>query len=304
MAEPNAGPQNGPDGAQLGDPGNLVLDPADPLVNGGSSPYQFPSDGGQPAEPDPGQATEPAPGSSEPDLSPEYKPYSDIPWDQIPPESREGVLKGVKKMHGGMTRQQQEVAELRRRSQMLDELVNQPWVRQAWEAQQKGQTPGAQSAEPTPDLTEHLDSEAVKAIDSLVNQRLQMIDSKYNQEISSLRQQQLNAQVKTDLAELRELAQQKGWPSPDEKMQEMYTLLSNGEVKNLQTAYRQAIFDDLPDLVSKNVRTAQQQQIQRKAQTSIPPGNNSPSNLAPSEFDGPDAVAKALEQSIRELQAR
>ena len=149
-----------------------------------------------------------------------------IPWDQIPDNARQGVLEGVKKFHGGMTKGQQEAAKLRgqvgelsRKAELLDQLVAEPWVREAWEAHQKGQTVATKQPEPTVNLTEHLNANAAKAIESIIEREIGKRLGPISSQMTSINQEQANNRAKSELADLVKKATEQGLPDPYEKLE-------------------------------------------------------------------------------------
>jgi hypothetical protein len=254
------------------------------------------------------EVPEAATGLSEPkELSEEYKPYSMIPWDQIPEEQRPAVLDGVKKFHGGMTRGQQDTAKLRsqvveltRKAELLDQLVAEPWVREAWEAHQKGQSV-AKQPEPTVNLTEHLDQEAAKAIEQIIEKKLSERIGPLNSQLTNLNQEQANARAKMELADLVKKAGEKGWPDPYERLDVMAQVVAAGRAKTVEDAYRLATYDDVPDLVKEKTRKTLTEELQSKASKTVAATMGGAKNGAVATYSGRDAVLNAFRDTKREL---
>jgi hypothetical protein len=248
-------------------------------------------------------------GLSEPtrDLPEEFKPYSDLPWEQIPEDVRTEVLKGIKKFHGGMTkhqqeykRLQQELPELQERSAMLEKLVNEPWVREAYEAHQKGLKPN----EPQPSLTEQFDPEQATALERIIEQKVQERLNPVSSQLTSLQQQQLNAQTKGDLERLSAEAKAKGWPDPYDRMNDLYAQVTSGAARSVEEAYKLSVFDELPDLIRTQAQKATMTELQQKASQTVSPIASPGGTPSQQSFKGRNAVADALAASIKELAGR
>jgi len=240
------------------------------------------------------------------DLPEEYKPYSVIPWDQIPDDARESVLNGVKAFHGGLTKHQQELADLRKqfpelqkRSQILDQMISDPRFRAMWEQAQRPAPPPSPQ-ESGPNLTEHVGADAAKAIQDVVERLVSKRVEEVTGRLDSLRHDVTASKASQDLSALRVEAERNGWPSPDEKLTEMYNLVSSG-VPDVQTAYKLAVFNDLPKVVEHRTRESVLNELKKKADASVPPGNTPPGRPSPEQFSGRDATLRALKTSMREL---
>lgn len=240
------------------------------------------------------------------DLPEEYKPYSMIPWDQIPEEARETVLSGVKSFHGGLTKHQQELADLRKqfpelqkRSQILDQMISDPRFRAMWEQSQR---PPAATPPPDngPNLTEHVGAEAAKAIQEVVERLVSQRVGEVTGKLDVLRHDVTASRASQDLSALRVEAERNGWPSPDEKLTEMYNLVAGG-APDIQTAYKLAVFNDLPKVVETRTRESVLNELKKKAESSVPPGTTPHGRPSPEMFSGRDATLRALKTSMREL---
>ena len=251
---------------------------------------------------------EEAAGSSEPELGEEYKPYSMIPWDQIPDEQRPAVLEGVKKFHGGMTRGQQDVAKLRskiteltRDSELLHQLTNEPWVIDGWEAHKRGQTVQKKEPEPSVNLSEHLDKEAASAVESIIERKLNERIGPLNTQLVNLNQEQANARAKMDLAELVKKTTEKKFPDPYERLDVMSQIVAAGRAKTVEDAYKLATYDDLPELMKDTARKTLTEELQGKASRTVAATMGGPKNGVAAKYSGPEAVLNAFRDTKREL---
>jgi hypothetical protein len=252
-------------------------------------------------------APEAGEGSSfESQLPEELRPYSMIPWDRIPQEQWDSVLKGVKEFHGGMTKGQQELAqvrrklpELERRSQMLEKLVNEPWVREAWEAHQRGEKIGGPKKPESPPLGEHFDPDQAKTLEATISNAVERRFGELAVQLQSLQHQQTQTQAARDLEGLRVSAEKQGLPSPDTVLERMYSLVSSGQARDINSAYRLAIFEDLPSLMEQAKKTAING-LQKKASSA--PAPNLGINGTPGRelFVGKDSTLRALESAMSE----
>ena len=255
-----------------------------------------------------GTTPEEATGLSEPkELGEEYKPYSMIPWDQIPEEQRQSVLDGVKKFHGGMTRGQQDTAKLRaqvvelnRKAELLDQLVAEPWVREAWEAHQKGQSV-AKQPEPTVNLTEHLEPDVAKAVEAMIERKVSERIGPLNSQLTNLNQEQANARAKSELADLVKKTGDSGLPDPYEHLDVMAQIVAAGRAKTVEDAYRLAVFDNVPELAKEKARKTLQEELQSKASKTVAPTMGGAKNGAVATYSGRDAVLNAFRDTKREL---
>lgn len=256
-----------------------------------------------------GTEPEAATGVSEPqELGEEYKPYSMIPWDQIPEEQRPAVLDGVKKFHGGMTRGQQDTAKLRsqvveltRKAELLDQLVAEPWVREAWEAHQKGQSVSKQEPAPSVNLTEHLEPDVAKAVEAIIERKVSERIGPLNTQLTNLNQEQANARAKMDLADLVKKTGEHGLPDPYEHLDIMAQIVAAGRAKTVEDAYRLAVFDNVPELAKEKARKTLQEELQSKASKTVAATMGGSKNGAVSVYSGSDAVLKAFRDTKREL---
>ena len=252
---------------------------------------------------------EDATGLSEPEgLPEEYKPYSMIPWETIPEEQREAVLAGVKKFHGGMTKGQQEaaklkgqMAELSRKAELLDQLVEEPWVKAAWKQVQSGQSVPAVEPEKTPVLSDHLDSEAAKAIEAMVQKAIESKLGPLSSQLSSIGQEQANSRAKNELADLAKKAGDNGWPDPYERLDAMAQVVATGRAKSVEDAYRLATFEDVPGLVKEKTRSSVMEELKAKAGKTVSPTMGSSQNGKSETYSGRDSVLRAFRDAKREL---
>lgn len=242
------------------------------------------------------------------ELPEELRPYSMIPWDSIPEENRQAVLEGVKKFHGGMTKQQQDVSrlkkdmdEFRRKADLLDQLVAEPWVREAWDRHQKGQNFTAQEPEKSVNLAEHLDADAAKAIETIIERALDKRLNPISNQITTLSQEQANVKAKTELADLAKMAAEKGWPSPYERLDGMSQLVAIGRAKSVEDAYRISLFDELPELIENKTKKSLHEELKSKAGKTVAPVMGPPQNGRAQLYTGRDAILKAFRDSKQEL---
>jgi hypothetical protein len=239
-------------------------------------------------------------------LPEEYKPYSMLPWNEIPEEVRDKVLSGIKSFHGGMTKQQQEfarmkadMAEYKHKSMLLDQMVNEPWVKAAWKAHQDGQSIAPVEEKPIR-LDEHLDKDAASAIETMVERAIAKKLDPLSAQIGNLSQDQANVRAKQDLDILVKKAQDSGWPTPMDYFDQMSQLVASGRARSVEDAYRLATYEDFPKMVETKTRKSLQEELSKKASNSIAPrmgpGTNGKSHL----YSGRDAVLKAFNDAKAE----
>lgn len=262
---------------------------------------------------EPGAPEGPSEGPSA-ELPEEFKPYSWLPWDQIPEDTRQEVLQGVKKFHGDMTRSSQEakkqlegVTQFREKANMLDQLFNEPWFQEAFYKSQ-GYSPGgasssSQNAMPDPtSLSEMgMDTDQIKAINQLVSGEIQKGVKPLADQLSHLRKQVSIFQFNRELEELRAYAKEHGLPPPDDRMNEIEQLIIQGQARDAKSAYRQSVFDEAQKLAEKRGRERYREEIQKKAESSIPPGTSPAQSPRGREFSGRNALADALQAAKEEL---
>jgi hypothetical protein len=259
--------------------------------------------------PDPIGSAPGAPGgegvSQTPQLPEEFRPYSDIDWSLIPESNREDVLKGVKKFHGGMTRNQQEykrlqvrVPELEERSRMLDQLVNEDWVKKAWDAHQKGQTPGEP---PAPPLTEQFDPEQAAALQRMVDQKVSEIVGPLNHQLQSLHETQNQAKAKSELERMEAFASENGLPPPGDIMSDLYAQVSSGQATTVEQAYKMAMFPKLKEIAEERGRQSALTELQKKASSTVAPSTGPHGSPSTPGFTGRNAVLEAYRHTVANL---
>lgn len=243
------------------------------------------------------------------ELPEEYRPYSMIDWEQIPEESRPAILEGVKKFQGNMTRTQQELAELKqqlpeyqRQAQLLEQLVNEPWVREAWKRQQSGEpAPSATPPEPAVNLTDYLDRDAATAIDKLVEAKLQERLGPLSNQIQQVQQGQTQMEAKAEIAALSQEAAQKGWPDPLKLMGDMYRIVSEGRAGNVRDAYWLCARDGILEHTTDAARRSITEELKGKAERTAPVAPRVSGTPGQQSFTGNGAVLEALRASAKEI---
>jgi hypothetical protein len=245
-------------------------------------------------------------GASQPafELPEEYKPYSKFPWEDIPEGVREKVLSSVKEFHGGMTKHQQELAQLRNevpqlreRTQILDNLIHEPWFKEAWDAHQKGGKPN----EPLPNLTDQFDPDQAGVLERIIEQKVQERLNPVAERLTGLQQQQMNAQAKAEMDRLQAEAKAKGWPDPYERVNDLYAQVSSGAAQTVEQAYQLSIFPELEGIIKAQAQKETMEGLQQKAERTVPPTRSPGGTPGEQVFKGRDAVRHALEASLKEL---
>jgi len=259
------------------------------------------------------------------ELPEEYRPYSQIPWEYIPEEIRPQVLEGVKKIQGGVTRRLQEIKELekqaaewRQKAEVFDQLSRDPAFLQWYSQRLQGGTGQSQAPQPQPqespatapsleELTElGLEPQAVKKLEQALESKVQQAVKPLTDQLNLLLNQVVKSEMDRRLSELRALAKERGWPSPDEKLSQIYQVLTEGKATDLEAAYKLVIFDELPELLSRREREQIQKEMQAKAQASVPPSSG-PAGVPRHELyygQGQEPIWKALQAAKRELLQR
>lgn len=260
----------------------------------------------------------PAPAGAAPtgqpgELSEEYKPYSQFPWERLPPDVREEFLGQVKKFHGDMSRNQNELGELRRQSAELrqkaewfDQLAGQRWFMDAYMRQQQGG--GAPPAEAAAGeraklerLTEFgIDPNATNILKSAMEEQVEGRLAPLKQQLGYLQQTLMDRAAKDELGEVRKFAAEKGLPSPDDIVQKLTTLIQSGEAKSIWGAYRIATFEDAQAAAEKRARTTITDDLRRKSEQTMPPYAGPASAPAEEQYTGRDGVIRALRAAVAE----
>ena len=243
------------------------------------------------------------------ELPDEYKPYSHIPWGDVPEDIRPGILDGVKTFHGDMTRDRQELLDqvkevpgLRQKADTLEYLWNQPWFQDAYG---KMQTPSSQPPEPATDtLSEHLDSDTAKAIKQAVQDAIKGAIDPVQQKMAGLEQQVTSREVESVMSKLRDKAKAQGWPSPDDKVGEIQSMLQAGEARTIEGAYERAIFSEVPKIAQQQAIEKYKAELQRKAETTLPPTTGPVGTPGMELFKGKDCVTNAVQAARKELLQR
>lgn len=250
---------------------------------------------------------EPAASAVAPELGEEFKPYSQFPWEDLPEEVREPFLEKLKKFHGDMSRGVNEAAQLRKdveqfrqKADWFDTLTSQKWFQDAYLQQQGGGQPAQDKPAPVKLSQYGLDDEAGDAIERVIQERVGNALGPLTQQLQYLQRKVMSDTTDRELQEVREIAKQKGLPSPDEKMSRMTQIIQSGEARTVKDAWRLAIFDELPDIVSKNARKAAQEELRNKAASTLPPRVGPATEPGEEIFVGPNAVSEALHAAIAE----
>lgn len=241
-------------------------------------------------------------------LPKEYKSYSDINWELIPEEVREDVLAGVKKMHGGLTRDHQELSDLRkklpdveRKAQALDWLWAQPWFKQAYE---RSQNPSQAAETPEPSgLADQLGDDTSRAVQSEISRAVQQALAPYEERMQGLQQRVVAFDTEREMNQLAAEAAQKGWPDPRTRIGEIEASLRNG-AGSLRAAYKDAVFDELPDVIERRAVEQYQQKLKKKADITLPPGGQPSGSHLTETFKGPNCVQDAVRATLRSMSAK
>lgn len=250
-------------------------------------------------------------------LAEEYKPYSQFPWHNIPDEARGEFLEKLKKFHGDMTRSSQDTANLRKevdeyrqKAQWFDSLTAEKWFQDAYQnrtqaGQPSNQPPPAQTGTQLNDLSEYgLEQPAMNAIQQAISNGISQAVGPLTQELDNMRRNMLTDQTEREMAELRVQAQSKGWPSPDDKLSQISKLIQDGRARSLRDAYHLSVFEEIPSLVENQAKLALDQELRSKEAALPTPAFAPPEVPGEQVFTGEDAVVKALNASISELNTR
>lgn len=254
------------------------------------------------------------------ELPEEYRSYKDVvPWEKIPEDAREEALKGIKTLHGEVTRRQQEAAELRKQLEMFPELqekgkffdylYQQPEIQNALQEIQRranGQTASntqpAQNKDELEKLSElGLDRDVSNTLAELVEKKVQQALNPVTGQLSTLQQQLADKEVREQLANLSSTASEKGLPDPKERLNEIRTIIADRRAMNVADAYFLSIQDKLPELYAEKAKKEFQDTMKQKANRSLPPGSTPPQIPTNRTFMGRDAIENALRASEAEL---
>jgi hypothetical protein len=254
-------------------------------------------------------------GAQEGALPEEYRPYSNIPWNEIPEHAREDVLKAVKTFQAGMTRSSQEAAELRReapelrqKAEVLERLTADPgfnqWYQQRYygaPAQQQQQAPQGQ---PTEKLREFLDADGVNALNATIQQAVHRAVAPLHQRLEQVNQSAVTDRATRDLENLKQEVAEKGWPSVDEHISQMTNLLSQRRATDVRDAYFLATKESLVEAEVKRALKAKQDRLQQKADTTFKPNVGPAASPGEEVFHGEEATLQAYRAAKREAQAQ
>ncbi len=250
-------------------------------------------------------------------LAEEFKPYSQFPWHQVPEEARQEFLEKLKKFHGDMTRNSQDASSLRKqadeyrqKSQWFDSLTSERWFQDAYASRNQTGPATNQPLSPQPgaqinNLEEYgLEQGATNAIHQAISNGVSQAVGPLAQELEHVRRQLLTDQTERDMGELRVIAQSKGWPSPDDKLNEISKLIQDGRARSLKDAYRLSVFEEVPALTENQARLSLEQELRSKEAALPAPAYSPPEVPGEQTFTGEDAVVQALQSSIAELNTR
>ena len=253
-------------------------------------------------------------GMSPGELPEDYKPYSQFPWEELPEEARPRFLEALKQFHGDMTKGQQEAAQLKeqlaeykQKAEWFDLLTEQPWFQKAYAEHVGGGGSSTGTSDATPASSEDsaiaadLDPDSRKALQALLERQVKPLQDR----IQILERQLVQQKTEAELAKLRQLAAERGWPSPDDLVEEMAQAIRQGRAYSPIDAYKLVAFDRLPEQVEKRAKQKLQEELERKRQQLSGISSKPGPSQAPGEevYDGPDAVIKALRASMREIAA-
>ena len=232
-------------------------------------------------------------------LGEEFKPYSQFPWDKLPPEAREEFLAGVKKFHGDMTKGHEDLRRQRdetsQKAKWFDELTGQDWFMKAYMGQKNGGVAQEPERPKIEKLTEFgIERPAVDQLQAVIRDEMQNALKPYQQHLQSLQQVILDRQAADELSEIRTFATEKKLPSPDDIVPRMSELLRSGEARSLKAAYRIAVFDDALGLAEQRGRKTLEEELQRKAGATFPPTRGPSQAPGEEQFVGRDGVMEAF----------
>jgi hypothetical protein len=261
---------------------------------------------GERAAPEGAAAGQPA------ELGEEYKPYSQFPWERLPPEVREEFLGQVKKFHGDMSRNQTELGELRKQSadlrqkaEWFDQLAGQKWFMDAYLRQQQG------GGAPAPDaaaergklerLAEYgIDANATTILKSAMEEQVEGRIAPLKQQLEYLQRSLMDRAARDELAEVRKFATEKGLPSPDDIVPKLTQLIQTGEAKSIWGAYRIATFDEAQAAAEKRAKTTLTDDLRRKSEATLSPYAGPAIAPADEQYTGRDGVLRALRSAVAE----
>jgi len=248
---------------------------------------------------------------SETQLPEEYRPYSQFPWDDIPEESRGEFLAKLKQFHGDMSRNQQELGDLRKevagakqKAQWFDELTGQKWFMDAYMHQQ--QPPAQQAPEASFEkLGEYgIDPQASKLLGQSVQAEVQRSIAPVLQQLQLLQQSIVSQSTQSALNNLKEKAKAQGWPDPTQHIGKMSEIIERQGVRDVETAYKMALFDDILKSTETKARTSLKDELQRKAAATVAPYSGPAETPGEEQFVGADAVLRAFQQAKAEVTRR
>jgi hypothetical protein len=255
-------------------------------------------------------------GLSAEQLPEEYKPYNDyLPWEQIPDEVRDDALQGLKKFHGSMTRDHQELkrqlASHQEKANFLDYLYQQPEIQRALQSisgRGQGQTQGqavldGESADANSGKLSDfgIDPEVEKLLQQSTDSRVKQAVEPLLNQVNALKQQIADREVRDQLQQLKATAERDGLPDPNERLSQIREIIANRRASSLEDAYRLSIQEDLPKIYSEKAKREYQDKMTSKAQNTMPPGVGPSLSPHSPSFTGSDAVEKALSAAEQEL---
>lgn len=291
--------------------------PSEDLFSGVSGSL---SDDLSPPDMAPGDLATPIPPIQPEPLPEEFKPYSQFPWDQVPEGARGDFLAKLKKFHGDLSRNSQDAAkhrdaaeQFRQKADWFDQLTSERWFQDAYLAQKSGAPAPSVAGQQQPldsrsalkRLSEFgLDPETGEVIDTAINKGVEKAIAPLAEQLSMLQQQLVHNQTTSELTQLRDMAGTNGWPSPDDKLAAIGELIRSGRARNALDAYKLAVFEEVPTLSANQARLQLQDELRRKAETTIAPPSGPPGTPGDQIFVGDNAVEEAMRASMAEIAAQ
>lgn len=254
-------------------------------------------------------------------LGEEYKPYSQFPWDKVPADVRQEFLSKVKQFHGDMSRNQNELGELRKRAtesgqkaQWFDELAGQKWFLDAYMRQQGGGA-GSNGATATDSAAAEkaqleklaefgIDRNATDILKTAMRGEFSTALAPFQQQLEYLQRSIMDRAARDELAEVRKFAAEKGLPSPDEIVPKLTQLIQSGEAKNVWGAFKIATFEDAQASAERRAKATVVEDLQRKSATTLPPYSGPASTPSEEQYTGRDGVLRALKAAVTEQRTR
>jgi hypothetical protein len=228
---------------------------------------------------------------------------------------RDDALQGLKKFHGSMTRDHQELkrqlASHQEKANFLDYLYQQPEIQRALQSisgRGQGQTQGqavldGESADANSGKLSDfgIDPEVEKLLQQSTDSRVKQAVEPLLNQVNALKQQIADREVRDQLQQLKATAERDGLPDPNERLSQIREIIANRRASSLEDAYRLSIQEDLPKIYSEKAKREYQDKMTSKAQNTMPPGVGPSLSPHSPSFTGSDAVEKALSAAEQEL---